>query len=1001
MTDLTAAVVNAGGDPLSLHLLDRDTPDLLRYSTLTSARRNGHENLRIVDAVYEWQGSPLVFLVDGESVASEEQLQCARRLLAMRGDAPYLGVVEPSHLRVYRNALDKKSLRQASVLRGNSEIAQQALFQHLGNLRPEVFINQSWISNVVLNLLSRSTTTLVRLGCSDTDAISLVGRAFFTRFLADRELLPEKMSDPNTTAQLFDTSEKAIETSAWLDETFNGDLLPLATRRLESLPKAGLHELGNILRRAPDSQLFLEWEEEWANLNFAHIPVGVLSQAYELYLRDHEPVRQRREGGYFTPRPIAELMVNASFRALQNDNRAITAKVLDPAVGGGIFLLTAYRELVKERWRADEVRPSTEILREILYNQLVGFDINEAALRFTALGLYLMAIELDPDPEPVDKLRFEDLRGSVLHRVRSGDNDYANELGSLGPLVSDEHVNQYDLVIGNPPWASRTNLPDWNYVRNSVSKIASDRGVTKEPPPLPNHCLDLPFVWRAMEWAKPSGQIAFALHARLLFQQGNNMPSARQSLFKALNITSIINGAELRKTKVWPQVTAPFCILFANNRVPEASAGFRFVSPRFEESLNSAGEMRVEALNAEVVSRQNIERTPELLKILYRGSMADLGVLERLRSKGVPTLEEVWRKSIGSTPQGSLLGSGQGFQTIRPNSPSRRDGEQGAAGGYLRGKPMVSTDSFSDFYINTKSLNILDLDRLDWQRSRDLFVGPLVLVHKSPPALSGRIRVSISDKDVVFNESFYGYSCASHPDAQLLARYIALILGSRLSIWLALLTSGEFGSEKNVIEKATIDRFPIPEFDELTVSQRRDIAKLADGVHNRKMLWDDVDEWVAKLYGLSEHDSQVISDTLEFHLPYDENKSRAQEVPAPPDIERFCVELQDELNPWGESNGVSLYIEPTHDCRSQPWQTIYVKTSDGHANSSDLEASYAELLRTAHETAASQILVRAEPRILLIGQLAQKRYWSVTRARLLAQRIVWSHSELFERQRNG
>ena len=82
--------------------------------------------------------------------------------------------------------------------------------------------------------------------------------------------------------------------------------------------------------------MFLGWEEKWDNLDFAHIPVGVLSQAYELYLREHAPAKQKREGGYFTPKPIAELIVRASFRALQRQDIGKSARVLDPAVGGGI-----------------------------------------------------------------------------------------------------------------------------------------------------------------------------------------------------------------------------------------------------------------------------------------------------------------------------------------------------------------------------------------------------------------------------------------------------------------------------------------------------------------------------------------------------------------------------------------------------------------------------------------------------------------------------------------
>ena len=142
-------------------------------------------------------------------------------------------------------------------------------------------------------------------------------------------------------------------------------------------------------------------------LDFAHIPVGVLSQAYEHYLHSHAPLQQRKEGGYYTPRLIADLMVRGAFHALRRDEIAYRAKILDPAAGAGVFLITAFRQLVAERWRHDKRRPDTKMLRRILYSQIVGFDINEAALRFAALGLYLISIELDPHPEPLPKLRFE------------------------------------------------------------------------------------------------------------------------------------------------------------------------------------------------------------------------------------------------------------------------------------------------------------------------------------------------------------------------------------------------------------------------------------------------------------------------------------------------------------------------------------------------------------------------------------------------------------------
>ncbi len=431
-------------------------------------------------------------------------------------------------------------------------------FTGLANERPGLAGKRPWISDVVLNLLSTSIDDLIdELDVSSNDAISLVGRALFARFLGDRDLLRESIAPggPEQVAALFDGSEQAEKTSDWLDDTFNGDFLPLSEGLFFQLPQEAFRTLGNIMYRTPGGQIFLEWEESWARLDFAHIPVGVLSQAYESYLKIHTPLKQRKEGGYYTPAPIASLMVRGAFHALRRDGLVHEAKILDPAAGGGIFLLTAFRQLVAERWRYDKVPPNTKTLREILYGQITGFDINEAALRFAALGLYLISIELDPNPEPVQKLRFRDLRNTVLHNVGGGvDNETSGSLGSLGDKVGHKHVGCYDLVVGNPPWTSATGLTGWAMVKNTIARIAQTRlSDEKQKPPLPNECLDLPFVWRAMEWAKPNGQIAFALHARLLFQQGGTMSEARSGLFRALNITGIINGTDLRQISGRPE----------------------------------------------------------------------------------------------------------------------------------------------------------------------------------------------------------------------------------------------------------------------------------------------------------------------------------------------------------------------------------------------------------------------------------------------------------------
>ena len=1004
MGDLRAWVEDFGGDPSALRLLKEDSPELLPYATLMVDRRNDNAILDIVEGVYEWQGAPLAFLVDANSLENDDQLHRIRRLLAMRGDAPYVAVMALGRLDVYSVALDGKSMREARVNWEDVDNTRATVFARLGNMRPNAaYTNQNWISNVVLRLLTGSMTTLIDLGLSDEDAISLVGRALFTRFLADRNLLPGSRVDVNTATDLFDTREMAENTSKWLDETFNGDLLPLSARTFDMVPKKGYHVLGDILRKAPNSQLFLGWKQKWDNLDFAHIPVGVLSQAYEIYLRKYLPKQQKHQGGYFTPKPIAELMVQAAFRALRSRETGKLAKILDPAVGGGIFLLTAFRELVAEHWRADGRRPDTNTLRRILYNQLVGFDVNESALRFAALGLYLLTIELDANPKPIEKLRFDDLRGVVLHRVKREDEDEGKSLGSLGSVIGQEHAEKYDLVIGNPPWASSTGLPKWKDVRTIVERIASNRQIANTSPPLPNQVLDLPFVWRAMEWAKPEGQIAFALHARLLFQQGNRMPAARQTLFDALDITSIINCVELRQTNVWPQISAPFCILFATNRKPSIEGGFRFISPRIEQDLNKAGSMRIDARNADIVSVRQLQDTPDVLKILFRGTKADLAIVERMRLQGNPTLAKFWEESIGVGERGQLRGTGSGYQKLRPSSrprPRRGDGQVGANASYLHGIPEITVKSVANIFVERQFLEEFKEKRIHDPRSPDLFVGPLLAVHQSPSAMNGRIGVTISQKDIVYNETFYGYSPINDCDAELLVRYLALILGSKMTIWWALITSGKFGFERDVVEKATLDRMPFPDFKRLTVHQRREINRLVEGLHTRRISWVDVDEWVLRLYGFSDRDRQVISDTLEFGLPFTENKQKAQSLPTSAEKDRFCKVLEDELEPWCKRFGSAVAVDQNLPWMQgvAPWQVVRVRNVNVGSESIQTvaENDWAAFLKMADEAAATEILIETERHELLVGRLAQRRYWSETQARLLAQQIIWSHLELLK-----
>ncbi|WP_412557811.1 class I SAM-dependent DNA methyltransferase [Thalassospira sp. MIT1370] len=999
-----------GADRDGIRLFHNPAPELLAYSTILMARESD-DDLRLVEGVYEWQGCPLVFLVDGDRLNGDlEQLKRIRRILAMRGDAPYLGVVFPGRLDVYRIALDRHALSKVRVDAGVSDDETWLTLPRLANLRPAAEVNdRTWITGVILKLLDQAISSLkADADLSGEDAISLVGRALFMRFLADRGLLPSakditgRYASVNEASpeehELFDQPDLVRLSCLWLDKTFNGELLPLSNAVFPKLTLEACHVLGNILRRAEGGQLSLGWREQWDNLDFSHIPVGVLSQAYEYYLRKHAPKKQQQEGGFYTPHPIANLMVSAAFRGLDSQGISAAARILDPAAGAGVFLLAAFRELVAARWRSDGQRPGTTALREILYSQVRGFDINEEALRFCALGLYLLSIELDPNPRPVDKLHFDDLRGVVLHRpidTTDIDRPEAKQLGSLGPLISKEHDGQYDLVIGNPPWASATGLEDWRLLLAEVHDIARSRGRADiAPPSLPNAVLDLPFVWRAMRWAKPDAQIIFALHARFLFQQGDGMPLARQSLLEALDVTSIINGSELRRTKVWPSISAPFCLLFAVNRPSHTASGFRMLTPRYEKSFNSAGVMRIDAANAYVVRPQDLRERPETLKILFRGSEADLSLIDRVRRGSFTTLSRYWQELCDGE-----LASGNGYQKIRDSSKRQDDGNIGEDAAPLHGLPHLDDVSSATLVIDPSRLPAFGVKRLHRARNRAIYNGPILLVRKSPPAKLQRIQVSVCDQDIVFNESWYGFSAKGADKASLLTRYLALVLGSRVVLWISLITSGEFGFEREVVEKSILEEVMIPPFETLSQDKVREVRDLFARLEEEGGdVWADVDVWVAKLYGLGERDLTIIEDTLRFNLPYASNRELAQSAPSIDQIENYCRTLEAELARFAQRFECTIRVDYAPARQSSPWHMLNISTSRDTETENQMVSSLAEiraLAAVADRTSATEIIMDNGKHRLAILILAQSRYWSETQARLAAQRIIWSRPELF------
>ncbi len=97
------------------------------------------------------------------------------------------------------------------------------------------------------------------------------------------------------------------------------------------------------------------------------------------------------------PQPLVEFVTS---QVLTADRLANNPTVCDPACGsGGIFLVEAYRRIVRWEMTRRERRLTTAELQELLLTRVAGIDINAEAVRLAAFSLYLAYLSYQSPPD--------------------------------------------------------------------------------------------------------------------------------------------------------------------------------------------------------------------------------------------------------------------------------------------------------------------------------------------------------------------------------------------------------------------------------------------------------------------------------------------------------------------------------------------------------------------------------------------------------------------------
>ena len=999
------------------------------YSDLRGGRSPRLAGLDVVvDAVWEVDRRPVLYVVKGSvagAAPSEQGIDALSCLLAARGYPACMAVIDGGLLKLYPCVLGGASSQETRLpaeetLALLTELAEgierenvTAAFQaardvDVGDRLLTLFRN---VADTVFHALADIfSDQALRTRC----CLALMGRAIFTRFLFDRNILNAAtapalfVSTKGTLPNWFGSDKETVRLFNWLDRTFNGDFLPLGVDALfpektpaqqyeaflGKLPAAAKSELRKIVLNVDlNGQASFLFDDEVTRLDYAHIPVGLLSEVYEDFTHTFDGDNAKKHSRHYTPREIARLMVDQVFDAMPPEQRMM-ARVLDPSSGAGIFLVLTLRRLAQERWRQTGQRPTAQDIRDILYNQIRGFDQDRSALTLATLSLYLASVELTWDPLPPEKLTFpRPLLGRVLVDV-SG-----TPLGSLDASLRG-HNRGYDVVIGNPPWTSLSKNTELISVASSIAErvmkardLAAGVRRREYAYKIHDHSPDVPFVWRAMEWAKPNGVIAFALHGRILFQTSESAIGARLPLFRYMKVTGILNASDLADERnVWPGMAQHFCLLFARNVAPKPNEPFRVLNTHRDLMLNRLGRLRLDPMSVNTYTLREWEQEPWLLKASALGTQFDVQVVRKLlggySDRPVEPIGNYWRR-LG-------LASGKGYQV----ASKRLDARHIVA---LNGVDL-NTDSEFTPVLNAGRLEKFERKKLHSPRDPAIYRTPMVVVKEagfSPKERSLRAATATGKTPVIFSESFVGYSTSGYRSSARLANYLRLILNSRLCTYALLMTDAKLGAERRAVTKLAIDNFPIIPLEALSSSEVRELETLAaqmnrsaaqgsEGIALAPEYAERLDCWVERLYGLTEDEQEAIGETLKVALPYKEQWRETQRVPSVKEKKAFANWLAETLNPILSYDDLVFKFTAREDLSSDSW--VFLSAENTKLQKVEALTRESVLVRLSNALAtnsgSSMVFVKLDSGNYLIGILAQWRYFTKTRARLAAQAFL-------------
>jgi hypothetical protein len=322
--------------------------------------------------------------------------------------------------------------------------------------------------------------------------------------------------------------------------------------------------------------------EFWRRYSFNHLPIELISGIYEIFL----PSQDVSKDVTYTPPYLVNLMIDECMplEKYKDNFKDESFKILDPACGSGIFLVSAYRRLIEwktindfektKKWKF----PDVESLQKILRDNIHGIDIKKGAQEIAIFSLQIALCRYLSPLSIWKQLRFDNLgdTGKVpINKILHKDfftyfKQVEKEQFDLFTSAASLQKEQFDLIIGNPPFKQLSKEEYDNYCFD-IKIIA----------PIPRYEIAFLFLNCAISLVKKEKQLSLVLPSKFIYNQTESAFKFRNRFITEYQMDKIYDFTHLSNV-IFKERDIAVCSVFVTNSKPTKNYNIKhIVAQRF------------------------------------------------------------------------------------------------------------------------------------------------------------------------------------------------------------------------------------------------------------------------------------------------------------------------------------------------------------------------------------------------------------------------------------